>query len=342
MAMAGNNSDSTGSGSGILARVPDLIGWFSTPMGMQVQRIGSIALSLIIILILARAIAMVGWKQVMVALPMSLLFWLVYLASYLIQPVFDHLIYRHWWRFDWRGIAVFLKKRVLNEAVFSYSGETYLMAWVARTRGLEFDPDAPRPRILGRGDGPGLDPRTHPLAAIKDVNITSGLAGNLFTLLMLFLALAMGGAGILSQAMDPDTLRRLIVGFAILVMISLSILGFRNKVMSIPVRDNLFSGGMHMLRVSGQHLFFTLTWVIALPMVSVKAWILLGALRLVVGRLPLPNKEVLFAAIAVTLTGPMGGQVQALMAAQGAMHLVMHLGAWFAASAIEGSERGKG
>ena len=124
-----------------------------------------------------------------------------------------------------------------------------------------------------------------------------------------------------------------------LVLLSLSILGFRNRVFSLPTRENLWSGWMHFGRVSAQHVLFTLSWIIALPMIPLDVWILLGALRLVIMRLPVPNKEILFAAIAVSLTGSMGVHVQALMAAQGALHLVMHAVSWAAGTAIEATEK---
>ena len=315
--------------------------WFSTPAGMRVKRIGTILLSVVIILILVRSIADIGWQEVLHALPASPAFWLAYLASYFIQPVVDFLIYRRWWVFGWKGIAVFLKKRVMNESLIAYSGETYLMAWAAKLLDFEFDPNAKQAPILGRDGGEGLDPREHPLAAIKDVNITSGLAGNLVTLLMLLVALAMGGDEVLSDTLDPDMMRRLSIGFAMLVLLSLSILGFRNRVFSLPTRENLWSGWMHFGRVSAQHVLFTLSWIIALPMIPLDVWILLGALRLVIMRLPVPNKEILFAAIAVSLTGSMGVHVQALMAAQGALHLVMHAFSWAVGTAIEETEPGK-
>ena len=85
----------------------------------------------------------------------------------------------------------------------------------------------------------------------------------------------------------------------------------------------------------GAHVLITASWIVALPQIDIDTWILLGALRMVIGRLPLPNKELLFAAIAVSLTGDASVEVAALMAAQGALHLVFHGVAWLAASAIE-------
>lgn len=313
--------------------------WFSTPAGVRAKRIGSIALSAIILLILFRSIAEIGWQEVLAALPLNPWFWLCYLGSYFIQPVTDYIIYRRWWTFGWPAIATFLKKRVMNEALFAYSGETYVMAWAAKLLGFEFDPNVKQPPILGRGGGPGLDPKENPLAAIKDVNITSGLAGNFFTLLMLALAMVMGGDELLFETMDPDAVRRFTIGFLFLIILSLSILAFRSKVMSIPTRENIWSAGWHFFRVSMQHLLFTLSWIIAVPEIPLDMWILLGAMRLVIMRLPFPNKEILFAAVAVTLTGPLSVHVAALMAAQGALHLVMHGVSWVAGTAIEAGEK---
>jgi len=58
--------------------------------------------------------------------------------------------------------------------------------------------------------------------------------------------------------------------------------------------------------------------------------------------MPIPNKELLFAALAVALTGDASIEVAALMAAQGALHLIFHGLAWTAASAIEATAPDEG
>ncbi len=309
--------------------------WFEGPAGKRFQKYLSFGISAVILVVLFRSIADIGWAEVLGVLPWSLPFWLLFVGSYFLQPLTEWHIYRRWWGFGWPAIAVFLKMRVMNEALFSYSGHTYLLIWAAGRMGIEYDPDAPPKRLLGRGDGPGLDPRTSPFAAVKDMAITSGLAGNFTTLFMLILAMVMGGDRVLSEAVDPATIKLIVWGFGGLILLNVGILIFRSKVMSIPVPDNLFAFRWHLFRVLTAHALIVGSWILALPAIDIDTWVLLGALRMVIGRLPLPNKELLFAAIAVQLTGEASVEVAALMAAQGALHLLFHGLAWTAASAIE-------
>ena len=311
--------------AGIADRIQD---WGVSPAGMRAKKAFNILLSALILGLLVRAIAQVGWQQVVDAVPGNPWFWLLFVGSYLLQPLVEWHIYRRWWRFGWESFGVFLKMRVMNEALFSYSGHTYLLVWAANRLGIEFDPKAPPPRILGRGDGPGVDPATSPLAAVKDMAITSGLAGNLATLLILGIALSMDGAAVLGAALDPRTLKILMWSFAAMVALNVAIVLFRGKVMSLPPRENYFAFGWHLVRVVMIQAMLVGSWAVALPGFSAETWFLLGALRMMIGRMPVPNKDILFAAIAVSLTGDSSVQVAALMAAQGALILLFHAAAW--------------
>lgn len=309
--------------------------WGQTPAATRARKIFNATLSILILLLLARAIAQVGWEQVVAVVPWTLAFWALFLGSYLLPPFMEWFIYRRWWHFDWRAIPVFLRMRVMNDALFSYSGHTYLLVWAAARLGIAFDPNAPPPRILGRGDGPGVDPAKNPFAAVKDMAITSGLAGNLATLVFLVVALSMDGASVLGDALDPATLRILVWGFAGLIVLNVGILLFRGQIMSLPVRENLFSFRWHMVRVIAVQALLVASWAAALPGIGWKAWFLLGTLRMVIMRMPIPNKEILFAAIAVSLTGDESIEIAALMAAQGALQLILHALSWAAAAAID-------
>jgi hypothetical protein len=310
--------------------------WAEGPGGRQVKKWGSLALSVLILGLLIDAIAQVGWAETVAALPASPLFWLVFLAAYLWQPVNDFLIYRRWWPMGLDGFGVMLKMRVMNEALFSYSGTTYLLVWATGRLGISFDPAAPPPKLLGRGGGPGVDPRTSPFAAVKDNAITSGMAGVLSTILFLILALALGADDVIYGTLDGGVVRTMILAFGAMILLNLSILAFRSRIMSMPARENLRCFFMHFARVTGTQLLFIASWIIALPAIGVVTWVLLGALRMVITRMPIPNQQVLFAAIAVSLTGDASVQVAALMAAQGALHLVFHGLAWLAAGALAG------
>jgi len=312
--------------------------WTGSPSGRLAGQIISALLSLFIVALLVRAINDVGWSSLIAVLPTSPLaataFWLFFIGQYLTQPIFDWLIFRPWWRLTTPDIAIFLRKHALNETLFAYAGEGWLLAWAARRSGVAFDPARP-PSIAGRGDGDGIAPGESPFADIKDVAITSGLAGNLFTLAMLILAVAMGAANALGSTLDPALLRQGGLGFSALVALNILILFNRGRLFSLPTSANIRSFGLHLARVSTAHALLVASWLVALPLVGISAWLLLGALRLVIARLPLPNKQLLFAAAAVSLANQSAPAVAALMAAQGALTLAAHTLSWFAAEILD-------
>ena len=321
----------------LFARIDASRRWFASPTGTRCKMIASFVMSIVILALLAQAITRIGWRELIAVTPTSPLYWLLFVAFYFFQPLLDWQIFRPWWKLGWRTLAMFLKRRVMNEALFSYAGDAFMMAWAATRFDIAFDPKAAVPK-LGRGDGPGADAADAPIAAIKDTAITSGLAGNLFTLLMLGLALLLGANTILDSDIDPTTVNRMIIGFLLLISLSLGIVFNRNKVLTLTVAANMRAFWLHMLRVSAMHFLLVATWFVALPGIGIGNWLVLGALRLVIGRMPLPNKELLFAAVAVDLTGDASVQVAALMAAQGVLYMSAHALSWLMAVAIEATD----
>jgi hypothetical protein len=281
------------------------------------KRLLSLGLSAGIIAYLVNAVAHIGWQEVADVLPSNPLFYVLVAMSYMATPVTEFIIFRRWWPLTPRALAVFSKKRVLNEAIFGYSGDAYLFMWAKKALGA---------REVGAG----------PLAAVKDVAITSALAGNVATLLMLGLALSMGGGPAVEEAFTGPAMRSVGLGFAFVISVSLAILLFSRKVMSLSAKENFLIFLLHCARLLIGSALLLLAWIVALPEVDVGTWIVLGALRMVVTRLPfVPNKELLFAAIGVTLTGSAAPQVAALMAAAGALHLASHVISYAGASFIE-------
>jgi hypothetical protein len=171
--------------------------------------------------------------------------------------------------------------------------------------------------------------------------ITSGLAGNFATLVLLLIVLWMGGGSVMREALDPGTLRILLWSFVALIVLNVGILAMRGKVMSLPAAENMFAFWWHLLRVLVVQALLVWSWAIALPGIAFNTWFLLGALRMVIMRLPVPNKEILFAAIAVSLTEDASIEIAALMAAQGALQLIFHVASWAAAEAIGRVSGGK-
>lgn len=311
--------------------------WLASPAGERAKRVGSIALSVIILAVLVRALWTIPRAQLVAALGAGALSWGLFLASYATQPLCEWAMFRRWWRLHVADIGAFLRKRVLNEAVVSYGGDAWLGLWASERLGFDMVTEA---REMGpRGSGAGRGPRGSPLAAIKDSAIMSGLSGNLFTVLNLALVALIADPAVISGLIDPATLQRIGVGFALLVTLSLLILANRGRVLSLAMPFNRAAFFWHLGRVTVSHLLLLASWWAALPAIGLDTWLLLGAIRLVTTRMPVPNKEVLFGALAAALVGPSSTAVAALMAVQGAAWLAAHGLSWGLALAMKGPEQ---
>ena len=216
-------------------------------------------------------------QQLHNALPQNLWFLPVLIALYFALPVADWIIFRRLWALPASGFFILLAKRIGNEVLISYSGEVYFYLW-ARKRS---------------------DLTAAPFGAIKDVNILSALAANLVALLLLALTYPF-----VSQLhLGAYTNTSVICAAAILLM-SFVILLFSRRVFTLERTQLWWIFGIHILRLSAGVLLCALLWFIILPGPHFGFWLVLSMIRLLVGRLPfLPNKEALFAVIAVFLVG---------------------------------------
>ncbi|QMW22541.1 hypothetical protein [Sandaracinobacteroides saxicola] len=267
------------------------------------QRLLGFALSAGVIGFLFYSVGQLGWAAIVAVLPANPLFYLLLAAAYFTLPFSELLIFRRLWNIGWPAFGVFVKKRVLNDAVFGYSGEAWLFVW-ARNRA----------RL-----------RESALAGVKDVAIMSALAGNLATLLLVLAALPFAHSALFQAAISGDTMRAIALGTALVMAVSVALVLFRKRVLSLSPADNRFAFLVACLRLGAAGALVLVAWTMALPAVSVGVWLLLGAMRLIISRLPLvPNKDLLFTGLAVALAGAAQPQVAALLAATAAMTFVFH------------------
>lgn len=271
------------------------------------------------------AAALWQWRDLDMAamrglLPASLAFWVAYLVYYFTGPVSEWLIFRRLWRLPPSGILPLIRKKVSNELVLGYIGEVYFYAWARRHSQLT----------------------AAPFGAIKDVAILSALAGNAITLLMLALgAPFLGGLMDLNLGLSQKTLAWS-VGFVALT--SLIPLLLRRRVLSLPRRELMFVMAVHCARIAIGIGLLALIWHLALPEVALGWWVLLALLRQLVTRLPfVPNKDVVFASLAILLVGQ-DAEIAGLMALIATLVLATHLalGAVLAVSELVQSGKKEG
>jgi hypothetical protein len=225
-------------------------------------------------------------------------FWLVFAALYLAQPLSELVIFGRLWRLPASGLTVLLRKGVINEIVFGYSGEVYLYLWARRKAGLT----------------------GAPFGAIKDVNILSALAGNVLTLAML----AISASAIHKVDLDRYLAPTIWCGLAV-VALSLAILVFARRVFSLKRPELVFVARVHGVRLLATTVLTIALWAVALPGTPLSLWVVLVTVRLLVARLPfLTNKDLVFANLVFVIAGP-HTPVGLLLGALAVITLAAHL-----------------
>ncbi len=264
-----------------------LAGWLSA----------AISLALLVVVVFQFRSMDLGALELMV--PRHPDFWLLFASYYLAGPVSEWLIYRRLWGIPAiTGMAALLRKLVSNEILLGYLGEAQFYGW-ARSR---------------------LNMEATPFGAIKDVTILSALTGNVMTLIMLAVTWPLVSSGQIGMEMKGTFL-----SLGVILVTSFAILLFRQRLFTLPKRDLFYISVVHVLRILVVLGCSALMWHLVLPDVSVDLWIVLATLRMLLSRMPLlPNKDVVFAGLAVFLLGH-EVQVASLMALMAAMLLVAHL-----------------
>lgn len=258
-----------------------------------------LAISAAILVTVITELRSVDIAQVRTMLPASPAFWLAFAAAYFVGPAADWVIFRWLWRIPVAGFSALLRKLVGNELLFGYAGELYLYTWARRHTEMT----------------------SAPFAAIKDVAILSAMTANAVTLVLLVLAWPLLSG--LNLGLDGRTL---LVSAAIVITISSGVLLFRNKLFSLPAADLRAVSAIHLARIILATALAALCWHLVLPQVALSWWLLLATLRMLVSRLPLlPNKDIVFAGLAVFLVGH-DAEIAELMTMMASLILATHIG----------------
>ncbi len=258
----------------------------------------SALVSLALLVVVAVQFRGMDMRHIVAMIPSSPLFWAIFAVWYLAGPASEWLIYRRLWHIPLTGIGALMRKMVSNELLLGYLGEAQFYAWVRSRRQLA----------------------AAPFGAIKDVTILSALTGNVTTLVMLAVAWPLVFSGRIGLGMQST-----FVSLGVVLVSSFAILLLRQKLFSLPGRDLRWIAALHLARIAAKTGLGALLWHLVLPQVSVALWLVLSTLRMLVSRLPLvPNKDVVFAGIAVVLLGH-HVEVAALLAMMGGIMLAAHL-----------------
>ena len=257
------------------------------------------AITLAVLVAALLQLAQVDLARVAAIVPTSPAFWLVYALSYIAGPLGDYAIFRRLWRIPAEGFLALLRKLIGNELITGYVGDLYFYTWARQRTGMT----------------------AAPFGAVKDVAILSAMAANAVTLVLMVLAYPL--LGTLHLGIDS---RAFMASVALMLVISSAVLLFRKKLFSLPGRDLWHVAGIQTARVIATLVLTGWCWHLALPAESLQLWVLLSAMRMLLSRLPfLPNKDVVFAGLAVFMIGH-DAEVGALMTMMASLLLVTHMG----------------
>ena len=217
------------------------------------------------------------------SIPESWQFWLLLPVLLAIEPVFDFLIYRRLWSLPARGIITLFRKTATNELLLGYLGEVQFYAWARKNAGLN----------------------ASPFGAIKDVAILSAIAGNIVTLVLLVLIWPQ-----LSQIMPTGAAKPIAASVIFLLATSVLITLFRNRILSIELRQVPPILGLHLARSALTLIVLALLWHSINPGIAAGAWLMMAAGRQLVTRLPfLPNKDLAFSSLVLLAATSAGAAV---------------------------------
>ncbi|WP_342356663.1 hypothetical protein [Novosphingobium aerophilum] len=263
-------------------------------------------LSIAVVLAAAFAYRDLKWQTVEAMVPRTGTFWVAFTIYYLQGPLLEWIIFRRLWHIPFlSGILALTRKLVSNELVLGYLGEAQFYAWTRARANLT----------------------SAPFGAIKDVAILSALTGNGATLVMLVFAWPIVASGSLGMP-----LKDVFLSLSVVLATSCVILILRKKLFSLDRRELWFITFIHVIRTIAFIVLSAMLWHLVLPDVGLGLWMVLATLRMLVSRLPLiPNKDIVFAGIAVFLLGH-DLEIAALMT----MMAVITLGAHVVAGIVSG------
>ena len=256
----------------------------------------------------------VDFARIWGLLPLNPLFWMLFVAAYMAQPASEWVIFRRLWKLPANAIVPLIRKQVGNEILLGYIGEVYFYGWARR-----------HSEIVAA-----------PFGAIKDVTILSAMLGNLTTVVALVLGwplLAQMPAGLHVQALTGS--------IGVVIVTSLAVMLLRRRLFSLPRRELWIISALQLARIVGVMVVTAAMWHLLLPKVPLSSWLMLATLRMLVSRLPLiPNKELVFAGLALFLIGPDAAVADA-MALMASLFVVTHLilGVTLGVSELAGAAR---
>ena len=247
-----------------------------------------------IVVYLAYRLTQIGWGSIAGALPINPLFYLLSAAIFLVLPVSEIVNYRLLTgQYIPDGLRIFGRKRVYNDALISYSGEAYLYSRLS--------------------DAPGLDQKAA-FVAIKDNTLVSAIVSNSWTILLVGAVLIAGRGDVLDQIWNQAPI--LVGGFAVICLIVYAaVIFFFGRVSALSKAKIGQLVMVHGAKVSLVAALQVVQWATAIPDAAASTLLIFLTVQTLLKRIPgLPNGDLLFLTLGISLAGFLPGSTAAITA----------------------------
>lgn len=281
----------------------------ANPVARKLLRLTQVTFVIGVFYYLALRVSAIGWQDVQDALPTTPWFYALFLAWYFVFPLTEWLVYQKLWgpaarrRFD-----VFLRMRIYNFGVMSYTGEAYLALWGSQNTGLK------KRKII---------------ATVKDSQILSALSSNSLTISLVAVLFVSGELSLITGA-DPSYPLYVTIAVTLGVILIPLVLRFRRQILSIAGRTARTIFLMHFARLIAVVGLQVAMWSVVMPYVPMQTWLLFLTAQYVLTRIPfLPNADLLFAGLGLTLLSYVNAPhavLAGIFVASGALSQILNLG----------------
>ena len=271
--------------SGLLARVT------ANRWGRHSLQLLRWAIPIALLVIIGGRLSELGWREIWIARPGNIGFYILLVLQFFIQPFGDYLVYRNLWgTANTPPMKVILRKRLLNTFMLDYSGEAFFYFWAQGRLKL-------KPGMLVHG--------------IKDSNVLSAGAGLMMVYVMVLALLATGGLKI-PAVLNAHGWLYVLAGSVPLILTAGLVLGHR-KLTALSRSQIAATFAIHFTRAALVLVVEFGLWELSGALPSAVACLQFVALRLIVTRLPLvPNKDLIFVGAGIAAAGMTGVSVTAV------------------------------
>lgn len=215
----------------------------------------------------------IGWDKVWQSLPTTPWFYVLFLFLYFALPISEQFIYGTSLNFSfWKGLPVFIQKKIYNADVLGYSGEAYFFVWAKKN--------------LEESSG-------YIFGVIKDNNIISSVTSTLVAAILLSVFLYVSQIN-LQQVLDINR-TYFYYGAGAVLLILISLVFFRQYIITMPLDTASRIFGIHLARLLFVYSVEIIQWMVVMPEVPLYIWFTYMGIKIISTRIPfLPSRDLLF------------------------------------------------